>query len=338
MPYFPPPPTLPPKVGPFRRVPPAVFPAVLGLLGLVMAWKTGVRIFPVPSAPVEIAEGMVFLLFLFFVVAYGVKLVLRPGAVVEDLNTLPGRTGLAAMALGFLVLATLFSPRNRFDGPMGSAAVSATCLSIGAGLLLAIALYVGFHRLRGTDQAGPPTPAMHLVFAGFVLIPGSALPLGVSLTWIEALSLYCLIAAVCVSVLTIKSLVTLEGAPPLRPLQAIQLAPPAFLATTFVMTGHSIFAALSLVWATSVALLLLFRLRWLTEGGFSGFWSAFTFPATAFAGALLHQGQLSGNEAAPVAGGLVLIATTLYVPVIAYRILKLWAAGTLAVKTNASIA
>ena len=77
---------------------------------------------------------------------------------------------LAAMALGFFVLANLFAPRSfRF---------AAVFLGLGACLLLAIALYVAFHRLRGTDQAGPPTPSMHLVFVGFIVIPGSALPLG----------------------------------------------------------------------------------------------------------------------------------------------------------------
>ena len=338
MPYFPPPPKLPPKVGPFRRVPPAVFPAVLGLLGLVLAWKTGLRMFPFPSGPIEIFEGMVVLLFLFFVAVYGVKFALRPRAALEDLDTLPGRTGLAAMALGFLVLATLFAPRTLFDGPVGSTAVSAACLSFGAGLLLAIALYVGFHRLRGTDQAGPPTPAMHLVFVGFVVTPGSALPLGMPAWLVEALLLYCLVAALVIAVLTIKPLIMRAGTPPLRPLQAIQLAPPAFLTSASVMTGHATPATIALVWAIAVAGVLLLRLRWLIESGFSGFWSAFTFPVTAFAGALLSYGQMTGSEAARVAGGVVLIATTLFVPVIAYRVLKLWAAGTLAVKTNASIA
>jgi tellurite resistance protein len=179
---------------------------------------------------------------------------------------------------------------------------------------------------------------MHLVFVGFVLIPGSALPLGIPATLVEALSLYCLISALFITALTIRPLVTGTGTPPLRPLQGIQLAPPAFLTSACVMTGHSTLATIALVWATAVAGLLTFRLRWLTEGGFSGFWSAFTFPVTAFAGALLLYSEMSGNEVARIAGGIVLIATTLYVPLIVYRVLRLWAAGTLAARTNASIA
>ena len=330
MPHFPPPPKLPPKVGPFRRVPPAVFPAVLGLLGLVMAWKIGVQRFGLPSALVDLAEGMVVLLFLFFVVAYGAKAFLRPGAVIEDLNTLPGRTGLAAMALGMMVTATLFASRSFH--------VAWVFLALGVALLGAIALFVAYHRLRGSDQAGPPTPAMHLVFVGFVVAPGAALPLGVPLLWVEVLCIYTFVAALIIVGLTVKPLVTGEGTPPLRPLQGIQLAPAAFLTTASVMTGHSVLAGIAMIWAIAVAALLLVRVRWMIAGGFSGFWSAFTFPATAFAGALMLYSQMSGIAALGIAGGIVLVAVTLYVPVIAYKILKLWAKGTLAAKTNASIA
>ena len=330
MSHFPPPPQLPPKVGPFRRVPPAVFPAVLGLLGLVMAWRHGVRVFELPSAPVDMVEGMVTLLFLFFVAAYGAKFVLRPGAALEDLNTLPGRTGLAAMALGFFVLATLSVAR--------SGGASTAFLLVGAMLLLVIAGYVAFHRVNGTDQAGPPTPAMHLVFVGFVLIPAPALALGVPVTLVEILSIYCLVAALVIVGLTMKPLFTGAGTPPLRPLQGIQLAPAAFLTTACVLTGHGALATVAMVWACLVACLLLWRLRWMVEGGFSGFWSAFTFPVTAFAGALLLYGEMTGVLALRIVGGVVLVAATLYIPMIVFRVLKLWATGALAAKTNASIA
>lgn len=295
-----------------------------------MAWKVALTIFPFPAAPVEMVEGMVVLLFLFFVAAYGVKTAMRPGAVIEDLNTLPGRAGLAAMALGMMVVATLFASR--------SFGVAWVFLGLGFGLLSAIALYVAFHRLRGTDQAGPPTPAMHLVFVGFVLVPGSALPLGVPVLWIELLCVYAFVAALIIVGLTIKPLVTGEGTPPLRPLQGIQLAPAAFLTSASVMTGHAVLAGIAMVWAMAVAVLLLLRARWMTVGGFSGFWSAFTFPATAFAGALMLYSRMSGIDALGMLGGGVLVVVTLYIPVIAYKILKLWAKGTLAAKTNASIA
>ncbi|MCV6594815.1 MAG: hypothetical protein OIF48_17830 [Silicimonas sp.] len=330
MTHFPPPPKLPPRTGPFRRVPPAVFPAVLGLLGLVVAWTHGVRVFGLPSGLVEMVEGMVFLIYLFFAVAYGVKFILRPWAAIEDLNTLPGRTGLAAMAIGALVLAGLMVPR--------STALAWGFLVFGTGVLSAIVAYVSWHRVRGTDQAGPPTPALHLVYVGYVLIPTSAVALGLAAPLIEGVLVYSCLAALGIYVFTFRPLLTGAGLPPLRPLHGVHLAPPGFLTVGAVLSGHENLATITVIWGGAVAALLVWRARWLTEGGFSGFWSAFTFPATAYVSALLLYGEATGSAVAQSLGGVALVAVTLYLPVIVWKILNLWAKGTLAVKTNASIA
>lgn len=330
MSHFPPPPQLPPKVKLFHRVPPAIFPAVLGLLGLVSVWRLAVEVLGVPSAPVDMAIGMVTLLFLYCLGAYGAKFAFRPGVVLEDLKTLPGRTGLAALCIGLMVQAALLS------GWSPSAARGA--LVAGVLGLLVIALHVLPHRLRGTDSAGPLTPAMHLVFVGFILVPGAALPLGVAAGAMPLLIWYCLAAALVISGLTIRPLLTGEGAPPLRPLQVIHLAPAGYVASGALMTGQTVLGAVALGWATVLAVLFLVRIRWLTESEFSGFWSAFTFPVTALAGACLLCSEAFGLDSFRVAGGVILVATTLYIPVIAYKILKLWSNGTLGAKTNAAIA
>ena len=54
MPHFPPPPELPQPVARFHRVPPAIFPPVLGLLGLVAAWSRAVDVFGFPAAVVDV--------------------------------------------------------------------------------------------------------------------------------------------------------------------------------------------------------------------------------------------------------------------------------------------
>ena len=330
MSHFPPPPPLPKKVGAFRRVPPAIFPAILGLLGLVAAWDFAAGLAPVVLPLVQIASGMVTALFLFCLVSYAVKVAVRPGAMVEDLRTLPGRTGLAALALCLMVLARLFVGRNE--------ALALLCLAAGLALLFGIAGFVAVHRVRGTDSAGAVTPAMHLVFVGFILAPGAALPLGVVPGLVLGLVAYCALAALIILALTVWPLLTGEGTPPLRPLQGIQLAPPAFIASALMLLGQDALAWVALLWASAVAGVLLLRVRWLTEGGFSGFWSAFTFPATAYVSALLLAYQTYGWDWARILGGLLLVGVTLYIPVIAFRVLKLWAKGVLAAKTNASIA
>ena len=59
MSHFPPPPQIPPKVGLFRRVPPAIFPAILGLLGLVAVWRRATEVFGVPQPFVDLAPALV---------------------------------------------------------------------------------------------------------------------------------------------------------------------------------------------------------------------------------------------------------------------------------------
>lgn len=330
MSHFPPPPQIPPKVGLFRRVPPAIFPAILGLLGLVAVWRRATEVFGVPQPFVDLAAGMVTLLFLFCLAAYLVKFTYRPSVLAEDLKTLPGRTGLAALFIGLMVEAAVLAPM--------SPGIATSMLGLGVLGLFAIALQVLPQRLRGTDTAGPITPAMHLVFVGFILIPGAAIPLRVAEGALPWVIWYCALAAVPITLLSIRPLITGEGQPPLRPLQVIHLAPAGFVATGAFMTGQPVLGGVALAWAFVLSALYLIRLRWLTEGEFSGFWSAFTFPVTAFAGALLAASQVLDLEALRYLGGIILVVATLYIPTIAYRVLKLWAKGVLAAKTNAAIA
>ncbi|HRO14568.1 MAG TPA: hypothetical protein PLL33_05920, partial [Paracoccus sp. (in: a-proteobacteria)] len=44
--------------GLWRRVPPAVFPPILGALGLVLAWRGGVAAFALPPALADLLAGM----------------------------------------------------------------------------------------------------------------------------------------------------------------------------------------------------------------------------------------------------------------------------------------
>ena len=210
MPHFPPPPKLPARTGLFDRVPPAIFPPVLGLLGLVAAWGRATEAFGTPKAPIDLAFGAIPLLFLFCAIAYASKVLRRPAALAEDIRTLPGRTGIAALCLCFMVLAGLLAPLSPGLGK----------ISLGAGAigLLVLAVFILPKRLQGTDTAGPITPAMHLIFVGFILIPPASVALEVlrpALPWIIA---YCALAALFITATTIAPMVTRNLAPPLRPL------------------------------------------------------------------------------------------------------------------------
>ena len=74
---------------------------------------------------------------------------------------------------------------------------------------------------------------------------------------------------------------------------------------------------------------LMLSLRWITQSGFSARWAAFTFPLSAFAGALFALGW-------DLAGMVVLVAALGVIPAIAYRVITLWGSGKLAAVTNAA--
>ena len=70
--------------------------------------------------------------------------------------------------------------------------------------------------------------------------------------------------------------------------------------------------------------------------GFGPTWAAFTFPVVAFTGLCLMLGQVFSGYFWFGAGMLLLV--TLYVPVIAFRLLKMYLTGELADKTGAATA
>ncbi len=330
MPHFPPPPQLPPKVGLFQRVPPAVFPAVLGLLGVGIAWRRGVDVLGVPGELVEMYLGMVSLLLVYCLLAYAVKAVRRPGAVAEDFATLPGRTGIAALTMCLMVWAAVMFPYG--------AALAWGVFVLGLVGWAIGALVVALKRIKGADTTGPMTPAMYLVFVGVIVAPAAAVPLGVSLPVVALIVWYSLFATVGLSLLTLPALIRGTVPEAMRPIQCIHLAPVSLVASGAFLSGQPVLGGIAAIWASVVALLLIWRARWMTVAGFSGFWSAFTFPVSSYSGALLITGKVMALSWVGMLGGVVLVFATLTTIAIAFRVMKLWAKGALAAKTNASIA
>jgi tellurite resistance protein len=318
-----------PHPGLFRRTPPAVFPPILGLFGLGIAWRPGQGAFGVPAAPVEGFLGAVTLIFLFALLAYGVKVILRPRVLTEDFRVLPGRGGLAALTMCLMMLAAVLVPY--------APGVAAWLLAGGVVLhafvaIAALRLYFG-----GPEETRQVTPIMHLTFVGFIVAPLAAVPLGMAL--MSSLILwYCLAAAILIWAAGLRPLLARTAPAPLRPLQAIHLAPAALTGTAAHLLGLATLGTALAVLATFLFALLVLRARWLTEAGFSGFWSAFTFPLAAYAGVLFLTAQSLGSGPVRTLAGLVLIAATLIIPPIAFKVMQLWAKGTLAQKTNAATA
>jgi tellurite resistance protein len=318
-----PPPEFPPRRVPaFATTPPAIFPPILGLLGLATALRAGSADLGFSFQAADFAAGIVLPLWFFAVCLYIAKMIRRISVIRDDLKVIPSRAGLAAATLGGMVAAghlAIFAP---------TAALWLLAAMLGAHLVLAI---VTLHVLAGLpSEARAVNPGWHMTFVGFIVAAPAAVAIG--LPGLATALLYTMLPVALV--IWGASLWQLSGRTPpapLRPMLAIHLAPASLLAITATLTGQGGLAT-ALAWAVLVIVLVLAAgLPWIVEAGFSPLWGAFTFPLAASSTALILQGGALGWA------GLALLAlSSAVIPWIAWRALKLWPGGRLAAKTNAA--
>ncbi len=318
-----PPPEFPPRrAALFARTPPAVFPVLLGLLGLALALRVGLVRLGLPPAPGDLVAGVVLPLWAFGVLAYAVKLARRPGVIFEDMRVMPARGGLAMATGGGMLAAALLAPH-------------APGLSTG---LLWTAL--GFHALYALlflwvciglpPEARSPDPGWQIIFAGFVLGAPAAVLLG-----LPALAQGLLVGMIPIAlILWVVALIQLfRGNPPapLRPMLVLHLVPASLFTSVAVLMGEEYYRHVFAALALAIFLSLLVAGRWLLAAGFSPLWGVMTLPLAAFAAAMIRLGgpwTLAGI-------GLLALALVA-IPWIAWRVLSMWARGSLAAKTNAA--
>lgn len=318
-----PPPEFPPRrAALFARTPPAVFPSILGLLGLVGALRLALARLGWDLGIADLLAGVVVALWAFAAAAYAVKVARRPGVVLEDLRVLPGRSGLAALTMGGMVAAGLV---GTYSAPVGEVLLG---LAIAGHAVLAVLLV---RLLAGlAPEARAVNPTLHLSFVGFIVAAGPALVLGWPVV-AEALFWAVMPVAMVIWGLSLRQFTGAVPPAPLRPLLAIHLAPAALLALVAGMLAKPGMALVFLGLGTIYGLVLLASGRWLAASGPSPLWGAFTFPLAALASAMLMAG---GGWLWP---GLALVAVGLAViPAIAWWVLKRWPGGKLAAVTNAA--
>lgn len=319
-----------PSHAPFwRRTPPAVFPPVMGLFGLTLGWRRAAEVFAIGTAWSELLLGATTLIFLAAVGCYLAKLIHRPSVVMEDLRILPGRAGLAAMTMSVMLLGAGLAPLF----PRAAVFV----LWLGIGLHLGLAALVIRALATGPAEQRQVTPAWHLSFVGFIVVPLGAVPLG-----LLGLASFVLAATMAIASLvygaSLAQLLRRKTPPPLRPLLAIHLAPVSLAGTAAHLLGLQAAALGLAALASALLLALLARARYLTAAGFGPLWGAFTFPLAAWSGLMLALAAAGAGEAFRVAGGVGLVAATLLTAWIAARVLRMWANGSLAARTGAAVA
>lgn len=304
----------------FARMPPAVFPVLLGALGLGLGLRRGVDFLGLPAGLAELALGLAVGLWAFAALGYAVKLARRPSVLIEDLRPLPGRAGLAAATMGLMAVAAALVPY-------------APGLARGL-LIVALALHAGLAALvlRALAAAPPEareiTPVWHLQFVGFIVAGLAAVPLGWPGLALGLLGLTLPVAA-AIWGWSVVQLVRRIPPAPLRPLLAIHLAPASLFATVAAGLGQDALALVMALLAAAIFGALLLAARWIAAAGFSALWGAFTFPLTAFAAAL-YAVDLAATAT------IVLALAAAMVPAILVKVVQAWAKGGLAAKTNAA--
>lgn len=318
--HYPPPEFPPRRPALFARMPPAVFPVILGLCGLGLALRRGLEAAGLPVGLAEVVLGAVALLWAFAILAYGAKMARRVSVVFDDLRVLPGRAGLAAATMGAMALAAALVPVS----------VGFSRVMLVAGLVTHGALLLCWLRVLAglPPEAREVTPVWHLTFVGFI-VGGLAAPavgwtgLAVALLWVTVPF------ALAIWGVSVVQLLRRVPPAPLRPLLAIHLAPASLFATVGGMAGVPVLPVVALAVGAVILLALVLSLRWVVESGFSAMWGAFTFPLVAYASALFVNGfDVAGMGVLAVAVGLV--------PWIAGRVFGMWGSGRLAAVTNAA--
>jgi tellurite resistance protein len=314
-----------PRPGLWAATPPAIFPPILGLMGLGLAWRRAAVVYGLPIQVSDLILGAVILLLAFAWLTYLAKVLRGPRTLVADLAILPGRGGLAAATMGLAAAAAALVP----VAPDLARGLWWVALAAHA----AVALLVAKSLIEAPPEGRLVSPVWHLAFVGFIVLGLSAAELGHQ-TLLAAILAVTLAAAGFIWLASLAQLTRVTPPPPLRPLLVVHLAPASLFGLVAMPAGHPGLAFGFAVVSLALALGLAASARWLLAGGFTPFWGAMTFPLAAFAGLMVAQ---SGQALAfAVAGPVALVAATVLVPWIAYRVLKLWASGRLSAVTNAA--
>ena len=311
----------------WRRTPPALFPATLGMFGLSLIWRSAADTIAAPDAVWRLLLAATALFFLFAFAAYLAKVLRRPSVVLEDMNPVPGRAAVSAGSMCLLLFAAgLFALGAPLDVSLGA-------WLAGLGLHVAYMLCVIAVLIRAPVEARVVTPVLFLPFVGYIVSPIGGVPLGFGglSNW---LYLYSLAAGAVIVILSAPRFVLGPTPIPARASSAILLAPTSIGAVSGHALGYD-WSVVAFIGASVIlALVLLARLRWLTAGGFTPLWGAFTFPSAAFASAMLVAAGRWGGAWDWIAA-LTLVAATLIVAPIWVMTIRAWSLGRLAPATGA---
>lgn len=314
----------------WHRTPPALFPATLGMFGISLAWNNATSILGVPPWAANLWMAVTSLTFAFIFGCYILKVARRPAVILQDMSPLPGR---AAVSAGSMCLMMCGAGLNAV---WGLALPASAIWLIGFGLHIVYMLCVMYVLAKSPPAQRTVTPVLFLPFVGYIVSPIGGVPLGFG-EWLWPVYLYTLAAGSVIVILSTPPFLRAPTPVPARPSAAILLAPTSVAAISAHALGWDAPVPWFIAASILVASFLLFRIRWLTAGGWTPLWGAFTFPAAALAGALLLAAQMWGGLWV-IPAWAVLIAASFIIAPIWVMTLNAWSLGRLAPATGAQTA
>lgn len=268
--------------------PASFFGMPLGVLGLGLAWRSAVRLWPLPPLIAEAVLAAGALLWCLLALRYAEKWLRSPDEARAEFEH-PVQccfVGLAPVGASLAGLAVL--PYSR--------ALAVASFAVGASGTLAFALYRTGRLWRGGRDVETTTAVLYLpaVAGSFVTATAAGL-----LGWREWGQLA--FGAGLFSWVAIESvlLARLYGGPELalalRPTLGIQLAPPAVGALAYLNVGSGapdMLVNALLGYALLQALVLARLFRWIAAGPFTASYWGFSFGAAALAGVCIRIGAM----------------------------------------------
>ncbi len=314
--------------GLWRSTPPAIFPVTLGALGLGVIWRKAAIILPVPTAVGDLLMGVSTAFFLFFLASYIAKLMARPGVLLEDLKTPPARAGISAIGMSLMLLAAVLL---NFGWELHWLWWAGVAVQIAISVLVLMLTRGDQPELRGFS------PFQYLTYVGLIVAPIAGVPMGYEQIsfW---LAMAALVGFVVVTLGYGAKLIRVRPPQPLRPSLVIVLSPLSLFGLMFLQMGAQP-AFMVFYWLSWAAALVLLGLAfWLTKGGFTPIWGAFTFPVAAFT-SLQISATVAGASLLALPGAVLGLAVgTPLILFVAYRAAQAWSRGELAKKTGAATA
>jgi len=262
-------------------VPASFFGIVLGLAGLGSNWRIAHAAWGLPAVVGELIYLAAGVSWLILVVLYGLKWLNAAQAASEEATH-----AIQCCFIGLVGVATMLVAAGALPY---SRPLAVALYVLGALFTIWFGLWRTGLLWRGGRDAEATTPVLYLPFGAGGFVTGIV---AAALGWLEIAELAFgmgFFTWLAVESVLLHRLYTAGPLPkPLRPTLGIQLAPPAVGATCYLAVGgaHSdLFAHMLIGYALLQALLQLRMLPWIMEQPFGASYWAFTFGATALAGA-----------------------------------------------------